>query len=291
MASSPPAKWAVPKLFLDSRRDINIKQQLVDTNIKQQLDDKTKEVGTVQLIYFPTTSSNVTHPSTIYDALLDYTFTSPSVYAVWKTINGWNECNGGSSQLGPILTSIIQPFDITDIRSSLYYGATTSVSDGTVNTIYIWDQLTLSDLYSDCPSTEATIFQSEAASLLPSQPPVWYNGAPPAPQSYRCNPQLAIPLLATQMGYPWWRGCPLVGGFKGMPDPPVALTFATNLIPTTAQPVASTAAATPSPDPTTVAPVTPPWRPKTPLLLQPRPTTNPHLNLQPTTRASKQPPN
>jgi hypothetical protein len=167
-------------------------------------------------------------------------------------MNGWNECNGvTNAPLGFSLTSVIQAFDITDIRSSLYWGSTTSIANGKVQTLYSWEQLHLSDLYSDCPTSFAAQ-STPASSAAPHlagfrQFPNGHKGSGPVPSEYRCNPQLAIPLIATQEGWPWWRDCALDNGFNGMPDPPYALNFSKNPFPSdNGQPVSS---ALPDPGP------------------------------------------
>lgn len=162
---------------------------------------------------------------------LNFYSTSPSVYAIWTKINGWNTCNNATTApLGPTLTSIIQPFDITDLRSSLYYGSTTSTVSGKISTVYVWEQLHLTDLYIDCPTTQVPLFGAPAIEA-PAKPLAGglagQNTFAPVPSAYRCNPYLAIPLIVTEMGYPWWRECPILGGFAGMPDPPYALTLGT----------------------------------------------------------------
>jgi len=167
-------------------------------------------------------------------------------------MNGWNECNGvTNAPLGFSLTSVIQAFDITDIRSSLYWGSTTLTSNGKVQTIYSWEQLHLSDLYSDCPTSVAAQSTTEISA---SPHAAWFQefpnghaGSGPVPRDYRCNPQLAIPLIATQEGWPWWRDCNLHNGFNGMPDPPYALNVSGKPFPSdNGQPVSS---ASPAPGP------------------------------------------
>ncbi|CAG8953622.1 hypothetical protein HYFRA_00010081 [Hymenoscyphus fraxineus] len=44
------------------------------------------DCATAEMLYFPKTTSNISRPSTIYDAYYNKTFTSPSVYMAWATV-------------------------------------------------------------------------------------------------------------------------------------------------------------------------------------------------------------
>ncbi|KAF4633867.1 hypothetical protein G7Y89_g4239 [Cudoniella acicularis] len=228
--------------------------------------DLSKDVGMVQLVYFPPKEMNESlveqhsQQVTIYDSDYDYTFTSPSVYAVWETVKAWNSCDGKRSQLGPMLTSVIRAFDLTDISSMVPY-------HDSLTTMFPWEdfiissgfdkrmdtktpvQLTLSDLYYDCPSTVRNLFTSRGPNNMWTCPSC-------SPQDYRCNPYLKIPEFINEFGSPWWQFCHTLGTRLGMPDPPHALTYVSELVPLTRlNPADLSTSTTPGPLPSP-APVT-----------------------------------
>ncbi|KAI1346662.1 hypothetical protein F5Y01DRAFT_16877 [Xylaria sp. FL0043] len=91
--------------------------------------------STVRLFFWPT-SNDYTYPSTYVQTDLDYTFTSPSVYIYISTIYGTNSLG----RAGPAATNKVFPLDL-----------------GQVSTIVpgqqITQQLTLNDLYTNCPQS------------------------------------------------------------------------------------------------------------------------------------------
>ncbi|KAI0803625.1 hypothetical protein GGR55DRAFT_391860 [Xylaria sp. FL0064] len=91
--------------------------------------------STVRLFFWPT-SNDYTYPSTYVETDLDYTFTSPSVYLYISSIYGTNSLG----RAGPAATNKVFPLDL-----------------GQVSTIVpgqqITQQLTLNDLYTNCPQS------------------------------------------------------------------------------------------------------------------------------------------
>ncbi|OBT73715.1 hypothetical protein VF21_07189 [Pseudogymnoascus sp. 05NY08] len=166
------------------------------------------QAGTVQLTYWPT-DTNYSYPATIYDSQLNYTFTSPSVYMVVKTIYGWNPCG----PLGPTTSNAIFGFDLTDVSTLVPYADETATGRRSTRQLY------LSDLGKNCPAT-----QNSAAMT---------NTHPVKNADSRCNPNLIIPKQIKQIGLPYWNHCGNVGNKFGLFDPPYAMPTLDGLFPVT----------------------------------------------------------
>ncbi|KAF3013309.1 hypothetical protein E8E14_010912 [Neopestalotiopsis sp. 37M] len=139
--------------------------------------------GTVNLFFWPTDNDYI-YPSTYVDASLDYTLeasTSPSVYMLVDVIYGTNSLG----IVGPSATSKIFPLDLDEVST---------IVGGTVT-----EQLSLSDLGTDCPQSEPP---SVIATLSDS----------------RCDPILAAPDEVKSWAWP----CNACGRF-GLFDPPYAI--------------------------------------------------------------------
>ncbi|CAG8415646.1 unnamed protein product [Penicillium salamii] len=148
--------------------------------------------GTVNLFYWP--SDGHVYPSTYSNTHLNWTFTSPSVYMVIDNIYGYNT----AGRAGPSGTSVVFPLDLDQVSTIIPEGSITQ-------------QLTLSDLGTDCPQTEA---ESVIATAAP-------NG--------RCDPILAAPKPVKS----WASPCNACGNF-GLFDPPYAVAPLTGrLVPET----------------------------------------------------------
>ncbi|KAB5542430.1 hypothetical protein GE09DRAFT_1135143, partial [Coniochaeta sp. 2T2.1] len=191
------------------------------------------QAGTVQLTFWPT-DDNYTYPSTIYDAGLDYTFTSPSVYMVIDTIYGYNTCG----PLGPTASNAILAFDLTDISTLVPYTLTTETHRPYTR------QLHLSDLGRDCAS-------------LSSEPAVATKTWRSKSDETRCNPSLIVPVAIKRYGYPYWQHCGNVGNKFGLFDPPYAIQPVDDLFNTD-----PTTISVADPVPTTKANVEPSTTPK-----------------------------
>ncbi|KAI0967903.1 hypothetical protein F4678DRAFT_482914 [Xylaria arbuscula] len=92
---------------------------------------------TVRLFFWPT-AYDYTYPSTYVETSLDYTFTSPSVYLLINTIYGTNSLG----RAGPSATNEVFPLDLDEV-STIVPGE------------QITRQLTLNDLHTNCPQSEA----------------------------------------------------------------------------------------------------------------------------------------
>ncbi|KAJ5351132.1 hypothetical protein N7452_000106 [Penicillium brevicompactum] len=150
--------------------------------------------GTVNLFYWP--SDDHVYPSTYVNTHLNWTFhsTSPSVYMVIDNIYGYNT----AGRAGPSGTSVVFPLDLDQVSTIIPEESITR-------------QLTLSDLGTDCPQTEA---ESVIATAAP-------NG--------RCDPILAAPKPVKS----WASPCNACGNF-GLFDPPYAVAPLTGgLVPET----------------------------------------------------------
>ncbi|CEJ60181.1 hypothetical protein PMG11_08766 [Penicillium brasilianum] len=140
--------------------------------------------GTVNLFYWPTDHPERIYPSTYVNSHLNYTFTSPSVYMVIDTLYGYNT----AGRAGPSGTSLVFPLDLDQV-------STIDVTNSATR------QLTLNDLGTDCP-------QTEAPSVIATAKP---NG--------RCDPIL----LAPEPVKSWASPCNACGQF-GLFDPPYAVS-------------------------------------------------------------------
>ncbi|KAI0164422.1 hypothetical protein GGR52DRAFT_559727 [Hypoxylon sp. FL1284] len=173
--------------------------------------------GTVNMFFWPT-GNTYTYPSTYVDEALDYTFTSPSVYLVINTIFGYNSLG----RAGPSASSPVFAVDLDEVSTIAPDGATHA--------------LTLADLGTDCP-------QTEAASVLAT--------AAPDP---RCDPSLVAPAVVRS----WALPCNACGRF-GLFDPPYAIPAVSGgLVPTTVAttPQQETTTAASAPEETTPTPPT-----------------------------------
>ncbi|OKP09714.1 hypothetical protein PENSUB_4985 [Penicillium subrubescens] len=150
--------------------------------------------GTVNLFYWPTNQPQHIYPSTYVNSHLNYTFTSPSVYMVVDTLYGYNT----AGRAGPSGTSVVFPLDLDQVSTIDLTNSATR-------------QLTLNDLGTDCPQTEAP---SAIATAKP-------NG--------RCDPILVAPEPVKS----WASPCNACGNF-GLFDPPYAVSPLTGgLVPVT----------------------------------------------------------
>ncbi|KAG9254355.1 uncharacterized protein F5Z01DRAFT_102773 [Emericellopsis atlantica] len=163
--------------------------------------------GTVDLVFWPTTG-NLTYPSTFYDSVNDYTFTSPSVYMVVHTLYAENACG----PLGPSTSKAIFDFDLTQVSTLVPY------SDETATTRRATRQLYLSDLGTSC---QASFNTTELATQT----------RPVKDEDTRCNPFLVIPMDIKRWGYPYWKHCQIYNNKFGLFDPPYAIPADTELIP------------------------------------------------------------
>ena len=135
--------------------------------------------------------------------------TSPSVYMVVNTIYGYNT----AGRTGPSGTSVIFPLDLDEVSTIVPYASNTR-------------QLSLSDLGTDCPQSEAP---SEIATAAPDG---------------RCDPVLVAPERVKA----WASPCNACGNF-GLFDPPYAVTHLTGgLVPATSAP-------SPQPEPSSTSSV------------------------------------
>ncbi|KAJ6067873.1 uncharacterized protein N7446_004910 [Penicillium canescens] len=151
-------------------------------------------VGTVNLVYWPTNQPHHVYPSTYINSHLDYTFTSPSVYMIVDYLYGYNT----AGRTGPSGTSVVFPLDLDQVSTIDLTNSATR-------------QLTLNDLGTDCPQTEA--------------PSVIATAAP----NSRCDPILVAPEPVKS----WASPCNACGNF-GMFDPPYAVAPLTgDLVPVT----------------------------------------------------------
>jgi len=154
-------------------------------------------VGTVNLFFWPT-DRPYTYPSTYFDASLDYTFTSPSVYMLIPTAVGTNSIE----TTGPSTTKWILPLDIDEVST---------IVDGTVT-----QQLVLNDLGTDCAQT---VDPTAIATLVDS----------------RCDPILAAPKQVSSWAYPC-NACQRFGLFDppyAVPTLPGGLLGTTTIVPAT----------------------------------------------------------
>ncbi|KAF3395853.1 hypothetical protein F1880_006819, partial [Penicillium rolfsii] len=140
--------------------------------------------GTVNLFYWPTNQPKKIYPSTYVNSHLNYTFTSPSVYMVIDTMYGYNT----AGRAGPSGTSLVFPLDLDQVSTIDLTNSATR-------------QLTLNDLGTECP-------QTEASSVIATAKP---NG--------RCDPIL----LAPDPVKSWASPCNACGQF-GLFDPPYAVS-------------------------------------------------------------------
>lgn len=190
----------------------------------------TVTVGTVSLIYWPTGTPNVTDPSTYYDPVQDFTYTSPSVYFRVDTIHASNACGG----LGPTVSNGIFAFDLAEVSTMIPHRSN-GISTQSVR------QLFLSDLEVNCPSTEPTA--EEASAYLKND-------------VNRCNPRLVWPMNMKRFGYPYWKSCMAYHAHLGVYDPPHAITQAAAAAAVTI-PSAKTTDTIPMSAPASVASITP----------------------------------
>lgn len=168
-------------------------------------------------------------------------------------------------QVGPVLKNVIQAFDLNQISSyppasSKYLGfldgpqptqipnpqppSNKSLSNDEIRarssplappqSSYIKNdpvQLTLSDIGSaDCIGEMEWIMLYQK-SLQASG--LWQEAIKTDDRLYRCNPYLVIPGMVRDFGLGWWRDSKIGWERDGMPDPPHALTFDSQLLPTT----------------------------------------------------------
>lgn len=190
----------------------------------------------------------------------------------------WNSCGGTkTAYIGPTMTNFIQPFDLTDISSvSPYKDGKTTLLDYQANTDDNGDDLdkrivkrhtkialplTLSDLYSDCPTKDInSLFEQQKSMTGNTTMSWWVRDKVVHPREYyRCNPYLSIPPVVKEFGGPYWCGCSIYAASVGMPDPPIPLEWNANLYPTTPD---GPVVLTPSP-PVPAASPNPPSAPKT----------------------------
>ncbi|KAJ5766161.1 uncharacterized protein N7511_003777 [Penicillium nucicola] len=140
-------------------------------------------VGTVNLFYWPTNQPHHVYPSTYVNSHLSQTFTSPSVYMIVDYLYGYNT----AGQTGPSGTSVVFPLDLNQVSTIDLTNSATR-------------QLTLNDLGTDCP-------QSEAPSAIATATP-----------NSRCDPILVAPEPVKS----WASPCNACGNF-GLFDPPYAV--------------------------------------------------------------------
>ncbi|KAI0402493.1 hypothetical protein F4802DRAFT_370795 [Xylaria palmicola] len=141
--------------------------------------------STVRLFFWPT-NNDYTYPSTYVSPGLDYTFTSPSVYLVIKTLYGTNS----AGRAGPSGTSEVFALDLDQVSTILPREQITR-------------QLTLNDLYTDCPQS---IDPEVVATTIPDG---------------HCD----FSLLAPQPVKDWASPCNACGRL-GLFDPPYAIPTA-----------------------------------------------------------------
>ncbi|KAH7127908.1 hypothetical protein B0J13DRAFT_611490 [Dactylonectria estremocensis] len=169
--------------------------------------------GHVELVFWPT-NGNFVYPATFTDSVEDYTYTSPSVYMIVKTLYGRNACG----YLGPSTTRAIFDFDLEQISTLVPYFDTTATSRRSTR------QLHLSDLVIGCSSTY------DVSTLTTIANPVKEDDT-------RCNPSIVMPRKIKEFGYPYWLHCGVHDFKSGMFDPPYAIPTADALLVTTAAPV------------------------------------------------------
>jgi hypothetical protein len=167
----------------------------------------------------------------IFDAIRS---TSPTVYFIWTQINGWNDCGGTrSSQLGPVLTSVIRGFNLDEINSLVpYQDYSTSMLPCETDTPHGNRllrrhtkepyPLQLSHLYSGCSLSSlrrlyTSISTIDKSLLDADHSSIWGCGVPRAADDYRCNPYISIPSKVTEYGLPWWNNCCMSFQYPNMP--------------------------------------------------------------------------
>ncbi|CAG8955574.1 hypothetical protein HYFRA_00009528 [Hymenoscyphus fraxineus] len=247
---------------------------------------------TVQLVYFPTStaSKNVSHPSTLLVPGLNKTFTSPSVYMLWQSITAhdvyfrttWQFANvtstttmgseritcvfstgakmrdSSSSRIGPILTNVVHPFEISQLTtydlagfgmSSVmdYVQFVGSIRDPTPdpNNPFTYEkmgltapssQLQLAHLYTSCPSTldkkTPPLTRSNGSAVTEEDEDYLSLLNIKNHQHFRCNPFIRIPEF-DWLNVPAWNSCSIKfeHRYYGIPDPPHALVFDSALTP------------------------------------------------------------
>ncbi|KAJ5469219.1 hypothetical protein N7475_006971 [Penicillium sp. IBT 31633x] len=170
-------------------------------------------VGTVNLFYWPTNQPHHVYPSTYVHSHLSQTFTSPSVYMIVDYLYGYNT----AGRAGPSGTSVVFPLDLDQVSTIDLTNSATR-------------QLTLNDLGTNCPQTQAP------ASIQT-----------PAPNGH-CDPILVAPEPVKS----WASPCNACGNF-GLFDPPYAVEPLTGgLVPVTTT-VATTSAVQTSPSSTFIS--------------------------------------
>ncbi|TAQ90994.1 hypothetical protein B7494_g726 [Chlorociboria aeruginascens] len=149
-----------------------------------------------------------------------------------NTINARNDCGA----LGPTYVNAVVSMDLADVSTlQPYANSAATTRMGTPQ------QLTLSDLATDCPKS-SDISTNGAI-----------NNYHPIDDTFnRCNPRLQIPVQIKRLGYPYWKHCSNDDYVFGIYDPPGAVPPATNLIPTTTPTVVTATYEPPSTVPTAV---------------------------------------
>ncbi|KAH8601660.1 hypothetical protein B0O99DRAFT_588848 [Bisporella sp. PMI_857] len=187
-------------------------------------------VGEVQLLYFPPAPTPAKHEPnetyfqttslvTMYDPVMQYTFTSPSIYILFHQITAWAGCKDHpNTQLGPVLRSAFFSFDLTDVSTLVPY-KTKPTKGQTMST----KQLKLTDL---APEHGCTMSFNRKSAQANTAPRIGDKG-------YQCYPRLAIPYIVRDFAHPWWNGCYIYSRKDGMIDPPYALQPGTGIFPTT----------------------------------------------------------
>jgi hypothetical protein len=135
-------------------------------------------------LYFWPSDRPYTYPSTHYDEVLDYTFTSPSVYMLIPTASGTNSLGPA----GPATTSWILALDLEEVST---------IVDGTITS-----QLDLADLGTDCPKSRnpteiATLVDSACAPILaaPTAVSSWASPCNACGKFGLFDPPYAVPTL------------------------------------------------------------------------------------------------
>ncbi|KAG9237134.1 hypothetical protein BJ875DRAFT_174735 [Amylocarpus encephaloides] len=116
-----------------------------------------------------------------------------------------NPSDASGAQLGPTMANKFFAFHLTDVSTLQPYANERETGPMTTR------QLTLSDLYSDCPPVADTSSLSSQTHPLQGD------------RGYRCFPRFAIPSQIKEWGKPWWNNCEVAGESLGLVDPPLAL--------------------------------------------------------------------
>lgn len=149
------------------------------------------------------------------------------------------------STIKPALTNVIRPFDVQQVITFDFFGiGMSSVMEylkfggsvidpkntGMPLTTAPSSQLKLSDLYSECPSTEdrstPSITRANGSEVAKEDADYLPLLNSKNHQHFRCNPFIQVPTTFSWLGDPW-KSCWIGANqrYWGLPDPPYALEF------------------------------------------------------------------